>query len=421
MMIDIIDNQVIEILGYFSQEVLFDSQLFKKIKIADYNITEYSGFNRKLWEKFGLRKNIMYYGLSLKEKALNIEATSNKIEIPLLEKRELIQRIQKINEKDRYKIGWIYIGSIQMILNATFREGIDTPIDLALLDNRIVNKKEAILGIIKGNLKYQNLIFNIYPKIAYNLADKDFHRTLSLIQDFKRQDFMRECNKPYSITYKIAYALSNTHHIEYFAQKDYIDLPLLFHEIGRVYPPETSTISFQDDFLLDIGDEPKYLDSRPSCSSLTLTNDKIHYSKRITFHTLEQNKKITNYKIKGQYFNGHEWQKIDILIDTGASSSYISKSLTFMLDLSDLDELVTYINFNGENFRVTKFCTVVIRLNNQEIKLPLMVEDEGENDTISIMLGMTFLEKCKPWHITSEHLMITINNNQITIPKCDAP
>ena len=334
-----------------------------------------------------------------------------------MEKRELIQRIQKINEKDRCKIGWIYIGSIQMIISATFREGIDTPIDLALLDNRIVNKKEAILGIIRGNLKYQKLIFNIYPKIAYNLADKDFDRTLSLIQDFKRQDFMREGNKPYYITYKIAYALSNTHHIEYFSQKDYIDLPLLFHDIGRVYPPETSIISFQDDFLLDIGDKPKYLDSRPSCSSLTLTNDKIHPSKMITFKTLEQNKKITNYKIKGEYFNGHDWQKIDILIDTGASSSYISKSLTFMLDLNDLDEPVTYINFNGEKFCVTKFCTVVIRLNNQEIKLPLMVEDEGKNDMISIMLGMTFLKKCKPWQITSEHLMITINHSQIIKPK----
>ena len=225
-MSEIIDNQVIESLGDFSQDILFDSQLFKKIKKADYSITEYSGFNRKLWEKFGLRKNIMYYGLSLKEKALNIEITSNKIEIPLLEKRELVQRISKINEKDRCKIGWIYIGSIQMILSPTFREGIDTLIDLALLDNRIVNKKKAILGIIRGNLKYQKLIFNIYPKIAYNLADKDFDRTLSLIQDFKRQDFMREGNKPYSITYKIVYALTNTHHIEYFAQKDYIDLPL---------------------------------------------------------------------------------------------------------------------------------------------------------------------------------------------------
>ena len=65
-MSEIIDNQVIENLGDFSQDILFDSQLFKKIKQADYSITEYSGFNRKLWENFGLRKNVMYYGLGLK-------------------------------------------------------------------------------------------------------------------------------------------------------------------------------------------------------------------------------------------------------------------------------------------------------------------------------------------------------------------
>ena len=195
---EIIDNQIIESLEYFSQDLLIDNHLFKKIKEVDYSITEHSGFNQKLQEKFGIqsRKNIMYYGLSLNENSLNIEATSNKIEIPLLEKSRNAKRIQKIDEKERCKIGWIYIGSIQMIVSATFREGIDTPIDLALLDNRILNKKEAILGIIKGNLKYQKLIFNIYPKIAYNIGDKDFDKTLSLIQDFKRKDFMREGKKP---------------------------------------------------------------------------------------------------------------------------------------------------------------------------------------------------------------------------------
>ena len=119
-MSEIIDNKIIENLGEFSQDILFDSHLFKKIKKADYNITKYSGFNRKLWEKIGLRKNIMYYGLSLKEKTLNIEVTSNKIEIPLLEKGEMLKRIQKIDEKDRCKIGWIYIGSIQIIISDTF-------------------------------------------------------------------------------------------------------------------------------------------------------------------------------------------------------------------------------------------------------------------------------------------------------------
>ena len=49
-----------------------------------------------------------------------------------------------------------------------------------------------------------------------------------------------------------------------------------------------------------------------------------------------------------------------------------------MLDLNDLNELITYINFNGEKFYVTKFCNLIIRLKDQEIKLPLMVEDEGK-------------------------------------------
>ena len=45
----------------------------------------------------------MYYGLSLNEKALNIEVTSNKIEISLLEKGEMLKRIQKIDEKINVK------------------------------------------------------------------------------------------------------------------------------------------------------------------------------------------------------------------------------------------------------------------------------------------------------------------------------
>ena len=37
---DIIDNQIIEESRDFSQDLLIDSNLFKKIKKADYSITE---------------------------------------------------------------------------------------------------------------------------------------------------------------------------------------------------------------------------------------------------------------------------------------------------------------------------------------------------------------------------------------------
>ena len=72
------------------------------------SIAEHSRFNRELWKKFILksRKHIMYYGLSLTEKALNIEITSNKIEIPLLEKlKKKLQNLMK--KKDAKSDGFI--------------------------------------------------------------------------------------------------------------------------------------------------------------------------------------------------------------------------------------------------------------------------------------------------------------------------
>jgi len=74
-----------------------------------------------------------------------------------------------------------------MIIRATFREGLDTQIDLVIIDNRIKKRSETILGILHENIKYQKLIFNTYPKISYNFQDKDFDKTLSLIQGFKKK------------------------------------------------------------------------------------------------------------------------------------------------------------------------------------------------------------------------------------------
>ncbi|KAK4411654.1 movement protein [Sesamum angolense] len=82
------------------------------------------------------------------------------------------------------------------------------------------------------------LMFDIHPRIAYNLADQDFSRVLTLHQDFKRKDLMKEGNKPYSITYTIAYALSNTHNSDLFIRKEYIEIPEIFKEFAKVMAPD---------------------------------------------------------------------------------------------------------------------------------------------------------------------------------------
>ncbi|KAL0392772.1 UNVERIFIED_CONTAM: putative enzymatic polyprotein [Sesamum radiatum] len=89
-----------------------------------------------------------------------------------------------------------------------------------------------------GNLYAGKLIFNIHPRIAYNLADQDFSRVLTLHQDFKRNDLMKEGNRPYSITYRITYALSNTHHSDLFLRKEYIEIPRIFKEFAKVMAPD---------------------------------------------------------------------------------------------------------------------------------------------------------------------------------------
>ena len=61
--------------------------------------------------------------------------------IPLISKKDIYSKLEKIPEKIRESIGWIHIGSIQMIIRSTFREGLNTPIDLAIVDNRIKNRE----------------------------------------------------------------------------------------------------------------------------------------------------------------------------------------------------------------------------------------------------------------------------------------
>ncbi|KAL0360972.1 UNVERIFIED_CONTAM: movement protein [Sesamum radiatum] len=89
-----------------------------------------------------------------------------------------------------------------------------------------------------GNLYAGKLMFDIHHKVAYNLADQDFSRVLTLHQDFKRKDLMKEGNRPYSITYRIAYALFNTYHSDLFLRKEYIEIPIIFKEFAKVMTPD---------------------------------------------------------------------------------------------------------------------------------------------------------------------------------------
>ncbi|KAL0291281.1 UNVERIFIED_CONTAM: movement protein [Sesamum calycinum] len=102
-------------------------------------------------------------------------------------------------------------------------------------------------------------------------------------EDFKRKDLMKEGNRPYSITYRIAYALSNTHNSDLFLRKEYIEIPRIFKEFAKVMAPDPIRIPrigcvdivIKDHLVLD-----RIISSRTEFSSrVSFSEDRIMGSK----------------------------------------------------------------------------------------------------------------------------------------------
>lgn len=184
------------------------------------------------------RKNIIYFSATVREEPIDIWYARGNTNIPLLLKSDIEEKINKIRPNDRHKIGYIHIGGIQIVIKSHFREGIDSSVNLAVLDNRIKDRKHALLGVIQGNLNYKKLIFKIYLKYSINLRDSNINKTLTLCHDFKYFDIMHDGSYPYSITYAIEYALTNSANSEMFADKKFIEIDNFFNKVEKIQPPE---------------------------------------------------------------------------------------------------------------------------------------------------------------------------------------
>ncbi|KAL0361502.1 UNVERIFIED_CONTAM: movement protein [Sesamum radiatum] len=251
----------------------------------DSNLSPYDGFRiggiGKVLNQIGLnqRRHHIIYKVSSGEFAIPMELTGNVMEMQLIPKEEILEELSKLREEVAVTMKWIHIGAIEVVIKATFKEGIDSEIHLSIMDRRINNLRDGCLGTMIGNLYAGKLMFDIHPRIAYNLADQDFSRVLTLHQDFKRKDLMKEGNRPYSITYRIAYALSNTHHSDLFLRKEYIEIPKIFKEFAKVMTPDPIKIPRIGGVDLVIKDHPvleRTLSTRTEFSSrMSFSEDRI--------------------------------------------------------------------------------------------------------------------------------------------------
>ncbi|KAK4400838.1 movement protein [Sesamum angolense] len=276
--------------GFFSRMTV-SNKTMERIMRQDSNLSPYDGFKiggiGKVLNQIGLnqRKHHIIYKVSSGEFVIPMEFTGNVMEMQLIHKEEILEELSRLREEIAVTMKWIHIGTIEVVIKATFKEGIDSEIHLSIMDRRINNLRDGCLGTMIGNLYAGKLMFDIHPRIAYNLADQDFSRVLTLHQDFKRKDLMKEGNRPYSITYRIAYALSNTHHSDLFLRKEYIEIPRIFKEFAKVMAPDPIRIPRIGGVDIVIKDHP-VLDRTMS--------SRIEYSSRMSF----SEDRITGYKGK---------------------------------------------------------------------------------------------------------------------------
>ena len=198
----------------------------------------------------------MIYRVTQREMTIPIELTGNVVEMQLIPYEEIKQELSSMKPEVARTITWIHIGAVQIMFKATYREGIPSPIDIAICDKRMESLRNSILGTITGDLCAGKVVGVVYPRIGYCLQDKDFSRVLTLHQDFKNRALMKEGNRPYSITYQVSYALSNSHHSELFSRDKYIEIPDIFEKVATATLPDMVELPMLQETDIQIREEP---------------------------------------------------------------------------------------------------------------------------------------------------------------------
>ncbi|KAK4406625.1 movement protein [Sesamum angolense] len=148
------------------------NKTMERIMRQDSNLSPYDGFRiggiGKVLNQIGLnqRKHHIIYKVSSGEFAIPMEFTGNVMEMQLIPKEEILEELSRLREEIAVTMKWIHIGTIEVVIKATFKEGIDSEIHLSIMDRRINNLRDGCLGTMIGNLKEYIEIPRIFKEFA---------------------------------------------------------------------------------------------------------------------------------------------------------------------------------------------------------------------------------------------------------------
>ncbi|KAL0362825.1 UNVERIFIED_CONTAM: movement protein [Sesamum calycinum] len=333
--------------GFFSRMTV-SNKTMERIMRQDSNLSPYDGFRiggiGKVLNQIGLnqRKHHIIYKVSSGEFAIPMELTGNVMEMQLIPKEEILEELSRLKEEIAVTMKWIHIGTIEVVIKATFKEGIDSEIHLSIMDRRINNLRDGCLGTMI--------------------------------------DLMKEGNRPYSITYRIAYALSNTHHSDLFLRKEYIEIPRIFKEFAKVMAPDPIRIPRIGGVDIVIKDHPvldRTMSSRIEFSSrMSFSEDRISgykgKEKDLPRILLPQEIRVDNVKLKCP----DGWKEIQVIFDITKNENCFPCD-----DLYHLQQPVVGI-YEG-----------ILEIAGHEF----LVAGAAGRESGSMTLGLSFLEDHKPW------------------------
>ncbi|CAN1127843.1 hypothetical protein LINPERPRIM_LOCUS29863 [Linum perenne] len=171
------------------------------------------------------------------EVAIPFNQANGNFLVQIINKEQIKKRLSKLKAEERTKIAYIHISTIQIIIKSTMKLGINAPIELETRDDRIINQEESIIAKGSGNLSYGIIKFDINLQQGLSLTDENLDSSIIIKYELKRDDLMKENSKPFSVTYQINYALTNSHHSLTFRDKEVITVEDLFRPIIRLETP----------------------------------------------------------------------------------------------------------------------------------------------------------------------------------------
>ncbi|KAL0292261.1 UNVERIFIED_CONTAM: movement protein [Sesamum calycinum] len=186
--------QTFESLSGFFSSLTVSNKTMKRIMRQDFNRSPYDGFRiggiGKVLNQIGLnqRKHHIIYKVSSGEFAIPMEFTGNVMDMQLIPKEEIFEELSRLKEDIAVTIKWIHIGTIEVVIKATFKEGIDSEIHLSIMDRRINNLRDDCLGTNDRNYELIN------SDSFYEESEEEIKNLKEALQELKTMD-ISEKNK----------------------------------------------------------------------------------------------------------------------------------------------------------------------------------------------------------------------------------